>query len=55
VPACKTSDDKHQRQFKVGDSVSLSAKHAAPVLDVAQDGPHNQVNSSTAIEAKPIK
>ncbi len=28
------------------------AKYATPVLDVAQDGPQNQVKSSTAIEAE---
>jgi hypothetical protein len=32
----------------------LLAKHAVPVLEVAQDGSQNQVNSSTAIEAEVV-
>jgi len=29
------------------------AKHAAPVLDVAQDGPHNQIESNRALSPAP--
>jgi hypothetical protein len=31
------------------------AKYSIPVLDVAQDGPHNQVDSSCAIETTDVE
>lgn len=31
------------------------SRHSQPVLDVAQNGPQNQVNSSTAIEAEVVR
>jgi hypothetical protein len=31
------------------------AKHAKPVLDASQDGPHNQIESNTAIEAEVVQ
>jgi hypothetical protein len=34
---------------------TVLGKHALPVLDVAQDGPHNQIRSTTSIEALPVQ